>query len=338
LIPNITLSVTGISETAAVNANVQNSFNIGNSGNADINFSISTSYSSKKSTVNVSETYFTSDLNGWTNSGQRTWAQTVSANNLDGSPFVSVTGQLSQSRTAILTSPQFDGSVCSALYLDFDHITTLTNASVFDVQYSVNGVDYMTVYSTSSAVGGWSNPNHQRIELPQISATMTIRFSATLGSTSTWSADNIVVSGPETSNFSWLTINSPVSGTVVPTQINTVNYTCDASDLEPGTYNAEISVTSNDPDEPEKIIPVEFIVYQPTIIPGIPSNLVTSIAGTDLVIDWNAAADATSYDVYSSDNPYGEFSFEANVGTNQYVTPYTEAKRFYYIISKNATK
>nr|HXK50663.1 hypothetical protein [Clostridiales bacterium] len=79
-------------------------------------------------------------------------------------------------------------------------------------------------------------------------------------------------------------------------------------------------------------------VLQTTVIPGVPSNVVTSISGTDLVIDWDAAADATSYDVYSSDDPYGAFTLEANVGTNQYVIAYTDAKKFYYIVSKNATK
>jgi 2',3'-cyclic-nucleotide 2'-phosphodiesterase / 3'-nucleotidase / 5'-nucleotidase len=74
------------------------------------------------------------------------------------------------------------------------------------------------------------------------------------------------------------------------------------------------------------------------VTPGIPVNVVTSISGTDLLIDWNAAADATTYDVYSSADPYGTFTFEANVTTNQYVIPYTDSKKFYYVVSKNATK
>ncbi len=75
-----------------------------------------------------------------------------------------------------------------------------------------------------------------------------------------------------------------------------------------------------------------------SITPGTPSNVVTSISGTDLVIDWDAAANATSYDVYSADDPYGTFTYEANVATNQYVIPYTDSKKFYYVIAKNATK
>ncbi|NOR45933.1 MAG: hypothetical protein GQ534_10140, partial [Candidatus Delongbacteria bacterium] len=71
------------------------------------------------------------------------------------------------------------------------------------------------------------------------------------------------------------------------------------------------------------------------VTPSIPSNVVTSISGTDLVIDWDVSADATSYDVYSSDDPYGTFIFVTNVGTNQYTISITQAKLFYYIIAKN---
>jgi PKD repeat protein len=82
---------------------------------------------------------------------------------------------------------------------------------------------------------------------------------------------------------------------------------------------------------------VQFTVPAP-VAPGVPSNVTTSVAGTDLVIDWDAASGATSYDVYSSADPYGTFTFEANVATNQYVIPYTDSKKFYYVVSKNATK
>lgn len=87
---------------------------------------------------------------------------------------------------------------------------------------------------------------------------------------------------------------------------------------------------------PPKLI-VEYTVPE-MIIPVIPANVVTSISGTELVIDWAISVDATSYDVYSSNDPYSGFAFEANVATNQYVTPYNDAKKFYYIVAKNATK
>jgi hypothetical protein len=77
--------------------------------------------------------------------------------------------------------------------------------------------------------------------------------------------------------------------------------------------------------------------YAPSA-PGAPSNVATSISGSDLTISWTAVSGATSYDVYSADDPYGTFSFAVNVATNSYTTTYSAAKKFWYVVSKNATK
>lgn len=82
---------------------------------------------------------------------------------------------------------------------------------------------------------------------------------------------------------------------------------------------------------------VEYSLPESTL-PQAPLNLVTSIVGSNLVIDWDVSANATSYDIYSSDDPYGTFDFVTNVGTNQYTIAADQAKLFYYIVAKNATK
>ncbi len=69
--------------------------------------------------------------------------------------------------------------------------------------------------------------------------------------------------------------------------------------------------------------------------PGAPSNVATGISGSDLTITWAAVSGATSYDVYSSDDPYGTFTVVANVSTNSYTTPYSAAKKFWYVVAKN---
>ncbi|MDA3885806.1 MAG: C25 family cysteine peptidase [Candidatus Delongbacteria bacterium] len=69
--------------------------------------------------------------------------------------------------------------------------------------------------------------------------------------------------------------------------------------------------------------------------PEIPSNIVTSISGSDLILDWDASVNATSYDIYSSDDPNVSFTLETNVTTNQYTIPVSTARKFYYIIAKN---
>ncbi|MDA3886066.1 MAG: C25 family cysteine peptidase [Candidatus Delongbacteria bacterium] len=131
----------------------------------------------------------------------------------------------------------------------------------------------------------------------------------------------------------WLSLDN-TSGTIAGNSSLQIAATCDATELELGVYTADLTVTTNDPDEPTTIIPVTFTVSN-IVTPGITENVVTSIVGTNLVIDWWVAADATSYDVYSSDDPYGTFTFVANVATNQYTVAADQAKLFYYIISKN---
>ncbi|MDA3884260.1 MAG: C10 family peptidase, partial [Candidatus Delongbacteria bacterium] len=69
--------------------------------------------------------------------------------------------------------------------------------------------------------------------------------------------------------------------------------------------------------------------------PDVPANVVTSIAGSDIVVDWDVSAGATGYDVYSSDDPYGTFTFVTSVATNQYTVAASQAKLFYYIVAKN---
>jgi hypothetical protein len=69
--------------------------------------------------------------------------------------------------------------------------------------------------------------------------------------------------------------------------------------------------------------------------PSAPSNLTTTVSGSDMTVSWTASAGATSYDVYSSDDPYGTYSFETNVTTNSYTTAYTAAKKFWYVVAKN---
>ncbi|MBN2790323.1 MAG: endonuclease [Candidatus Delongbacteria bacterium] len=68
--------------------------------------------------------------------------------------------------------------------------------------------------------------------------------------------------------------------------------------------------------------------------PDAPANVVTTISGSNLIIDWDVSAGATGYDVYSSDDPYGTFTLAASVGTNQYTVPADQAKLFYYIVAK----
>ncbi len=74
----------------------------------------------------------------------------------------------------------------------------------------------------------------------------------------------------------------------------------------------------------------------PAVTPEAPQNVATSVSGSDLTVSWDAVSGATSYIVYSSDNPYGTFSLVTTVGTNSYTVSVSESKKFYYIIASNS--
>ena len=73
---------------------------------------------------------------------------------------------------------------------------------------------------------------------------------------------------------------------------------------------------------------------------SIPQNIVTEIIGTDVQLSWDAVDGATSYKVYSSDDPYGTFT-EDTGGTpvgETWTIAYTESKKFYYVIAVTEAK
>jgi hypothetical protein len=128
------------------------------------------------------------------------------------------------------------------------------------------------------------------------------------------------------------------NGSSIATISNPATLTYSDIGLSNGDYSYYVTATYTDPTEESGPSNVEEVNVSVSVVPGTPSNVVTSIDGTNLVIDWDVATNADSYDVYSSADPYGTFSFESNVGTNKYIVSYTDAKKFYYIVSKSGTK
>jgi hypothetical protein len=122
-----------------------------------------------------------------------------------------------------------------------------------------------------------------------------------------------------------------VNVTAVPS-----SYTVPTKALSAGTYYWKVKVTSAGGSYST---PWTYTVGS-TVIPGVPANLTTSIVSGNVYINWNNAADATSYDVYSSATPYGTFSLLTNVTASEYTYTGVEsnAKMFFYIVSKNGTK
>ncbi|MDD3045734.1 MAG: hypothetical protein PHF33_09785, partial [Candidatus Delongbacteria bacterium] len=66
-----------------------------------------------------------------------------------------------------------------------------------------------------------------------------------------------------------------------------------------------------------------------------PGNIRTNISGSNIEIEWDAVIGASSYVVYSSDDPNGTFTYTATTTLLKYITPYSSAKKFYYVVAKN---
>jgi hypothetical protein len=414
--PDINLSVSTLNTSAAPGASVGSSFGLGNTSSAiALNYTgMNISYTGAlvPGGTYISNDFTTFPGTGWTNTG---WVANAGAARATGS-----------GATCTLTSPAANTSAAGApVYLDFTQSFVFKTGSWTRVEYYTGSAWVQIYYATAATTAA------QHIALPIKSANTQVRFTAyttrSAGSTATWDIDNIVVSSAATP-YTWLTINSSTSGTVAPSGSSTINVTCNATGLIAGTYNADITIACDDPDESAKVLPVVFTVetigappasptlasptnaatlfilkpvfdwndvsgatsytilvdnnatfaspevtnspavstYTPaadlalgtyywkvlstnafgsstysatwtvTLAPlTAPINVLTSVVGTNLTVSWNAVGGATSYDVYSSADPYGTYTFVSNVATNSYVTTTASSKLFWYIKAKN---
>jgi DUF971 family protein len=69
--------------------------------------------------------------------------------------------------------------------------------------------------------------------------------------------------------------------------------------------------------------------------PEAPTTVTTSVSGTDFTVYWNSVSGATSYTVYSADEPYGTYTLVTTVTGTSYTTSVSAAKKFYYVKSNN---
>ena len=68
-----------------------------------------------------------------------------------------------------------------------------------------------------------------------------------------------------------------------------------------------------------------------------PTNVTLSVDSDSVHISWNVVSGASSYKVYSSDNPYTDFTEDISgsfVGES-WSTPIGEVKKFYYVTAVN---
>jgi parallel beta-helix repeat protein len=71
-----------------------------------------------------------------------------------------------------------------------------------------------------------------------------------------------------------------------------------------------------------------------------PENVVISIEADSVHISWDPVADATSYKIFSSDNPFTGFTedFSGTFVSTSWHSPVTVTKRFYYVTAVNTSR
>ena len=141
--------------------------------------------------------------------------------------------------------------------------------------------------------------------------------------------------------FDWCTLDgaNQVTGSIdtgSPNDVITVTFDTNPDDLGVGTYEANIVITSNDPDNSQVIIPVTLNVEE-SLDP--PVNVTIAQSGSNITINWNSVTGANSYKIYSDSNPYGSFSTleEEGINVTSWQTAASAASKFYRVVASTDT-
>ncbi len=135
----------------------------------------------------------------------------------------------------------------------------------------------------------------------------------------------IQVSEPGTArNTDWISLNQ-TSGNIAVGQSHNITATLFSTGLLPGNHEAVINISSNDPVVPLRQIPVTL-----SISLGTPEvRITTTPAG--IMLSWDPVPGATSYRIYHSGEPCGEYEPVAEIGTPQYLDAEIPERRFYRV-------
>jgi hypothetical protein len=335
---NAVLSVSSLSPIAAPDTSVYDSFNIISDGVGPINYSFSIDYDGA---VAAGSTWHTNNFESGIVYTNTNWTTEVGGNWNGGT----MCADAKDKATSVMTSAAFNTiGIGDRLWLEFRFGTSYQTGSSLKAEY-FNGSAWVEVWKFEESGVGTA-----KIELPVHAANTQLRFTAVstfvAGNHSIERLDDIKVYSDDQA-YRWLQFDErnvwgePTDVGTIPTGTNkNFNLTFDATDLPVGTYNADIFVTCSDPEDSPFTIPVVFTVSESgPVTPAVPANITTSLVSGNVYINWDNSADATSYDVYSSADPYGTFTLLTNVTNSEYTyAPGTNTKMFFYIVAKNATK
>jgi hypothetical protein len=109
----------------------------------------------------------------------------------------------------------------------------------------------------------------------------------------------------------WLTVE-PLTGSVAATETDTLHLLMDATDMEIGVYQANITISNTDPNNSTVVVPVTFTVTDlPPAPPAAVTNLVVSIIGNHIALSWSPVTEdingdpmtVTGYNIYADPDP-----------------------------------
>jgi hypothetical protein len=310
---------------------------VNNIGSGELNYSATFEYDGN---LHEGYSFYSEDYNtalNWTPSGELVWYRDTGTSNLDGTPFARVdalTSGGSITKYGVLTSGIIDASAYETLQVEFDMYRSLSTGS-YALEASNDGIVWTPVFSATGALGAWNSPYHRTVSLPDTYRTNSLRLRFNVGlpkNGGLYAVDNISVKG--TVPYSWLTLDGglTISGIVPVSGSDNILVGYNSAGLAEGTYSATVylnSLFSN------VSVPLTLTVTSVILTPGVPSNIVTSLSGSDLLITWDVSANTTGYDIYSSSDPYTEFTFIQTVTTTQFTIPADQSRKFFYIVAKN---
>jgi hypothetical protein len=130
----------------------------------------------------------------------------------------------------------------------------------------------------------------------------------------------------------WATVH-PQSGTVIGGATQEISVGINSEELSLGSYLCDITISTNDPNAANYIIPLHLNVVEQIL--NAPQNVVLSQTGNEMTIQWEAVSGATAYKVFVADSPQGTFQYLTTIPTNTFSHPISTTKLFYRIVAIN---
>ncbi|MDD3045203.1 MAG: C10 family peptidase, partial [Candidatus Delongbacteria bacterium] len=297
-----------ITKTVPSGSSDTGTFNLGNTGDGYLNYTLSYEYTDTMTQPQMPvDEHFASSLGTFTSSANWAYSTTTPTYETGYARMVSINNA---TRSGYLTSQTFDVSALNGTTLSYAYLWNGNGTTTYymTVEYSTDGSNYTQLarYDATDQLT-WATVSHS---IP--ANTVNVRFYAYFNRVNGLYAgvDVIQVTGDEYLIDPWFSFVSAVEGTVLDNSSNTITCGYNATNLPDGEYHANVIVDSNDEVNPQIVTPVVLTVSNGggPVIPAVPANLVTSVVGGQVVLNWDDSADATEYYIYSSADPYGTYS------------------------------